>query len=208
MKTDAHFLTLGDGRKLLYYRPLPHKITHSLAELVPPDYSKLEVEIGCGTGRFLSTRAEMYPDRFFVGIDKKMERVTLTSEKIEKRGLTNCKLIRCDARTFLGQKLPALEALHVYHPDPWPKRRHHKHRFFRSPDAKHWCEAIRKGGELRISTDQNDYFEEILAVVNTWKLFDLNLTYVKRSGAPQSRFEEIFLNKKLPVFKAYFKKKN
>jgi len=67
--------------------------------------------------------------------------------------------------------------------------------------------AIKKGGELRLSTDQADYFEEILAIVGDWELFDLKLSYVKRSGEAQSRFEEIFLNQNLAVFKAHYTKR-
>lgn len=207
LKQENAFITLDDGRKLPFHRPMPHKESHSLAEYVPAEFSQLEVEIGSGTGRFLANRAKKYPERFFIGIDKKKDRIHHTEEKLERVGFQNWKLVWSDARMFLGQKLPEIDVLHVYHPDPWPKKRHHKHRFFRSPDAKHWSEAIKKGGELRLSTDQDDYFEEIMAIVQSWKLFDLEFTCVKRTGAAQSRFEEIFLNQNLPVYKAYFRKK-
>lgn len=207
MKNEDHYLTLKNGRKLLFYRPLPPKNPLSLKNHIPPDTKFLEVEIGAGTGRFLAQRAPKYPDRFFIGIDKKKDRIDSTLEKLERFEGKNWELLRCDARLFMEQELPPIDILHVYHPDPWPKKRHHKHRFFRSPDAKHWAAAIRKGGELRLSTDQPDYFEEIMAIVNNWDLFDEQITFVKRSGAAQSRFEEIFLSQKLPVFKAQFKRK-
>jgi tRNA (guanine-N7-)-methyltransferase len=207
MKREEHYLTLKDGRKLVCYRPLPPKNPISLKSHVPPDVKHLEVEIGAGTGRFLASRAQKYPDRFFIGIDKKKDRIDTTLEKLERAEKKNWELLRCDARLFLEQELPPIDVLHVYHPDPWPKKRHHKHRFFRSHDAKHWAQAIRKGGELRLSTDQADYFEEIMAIINTWDLFEEQITFVKRSGAAQSYFEEIFLKQQLPVFKAQFKRK-
>lgn len=207
MKREEHYITLKDGRKLACYRPLPPKNPVSLMEHIPEGTTHLEIEIGAGTGRFLAKRATKYPERFFIGIDKKKDRIDTTLEKLERAEKKNWELLRCDARLFLEQELPPIDVLHVYHPDPWPKKRHHKHRFFRSHDAKHWAMAIRKGGELRLSTDQADYFEEIMAIVNTWDLFEEQITFVKRSGAPQSYFEEIFLKQKLPVFKAQFKRK-
>jgi tRNA (guanine-N7-)-methyltransferase len=211
MSYESHHVSLVDGRKLPFHRPLPPRESLSLSSFIPENFSKIEVEIGSGTGRFISKRARLYPERFFIGIDKKKDRIHSTSGKLERgtkeSSVENWKLLHCDARIFLHQEIPALDVLHVYHPDPWPKKRHHKHRFFRSPDARHWSDAIKKGGELRISTDQADYFEEILAIVQGWNIFDFNLAYVKRSGVAQSRFEEIFLNQNLPVFKAYFRKK-
>ncbi|MEZ4814653.1 MAG: hypothetical protein R3A80_05540 [Bdellovibrionota bacterium] len=206
MKQESHYLTLKDGRKLLFYRPLPPKNPVNLKEHIPEGFTHLEVEIGAGTGRFLAQRALKYPERFFIGIDKKKDRIDSTLEKLERNEKKNWELLRCDARLFMEQELPPIDVLHVYHPDPWPKLRHHKHRFFRSPDAKHWAAAIRKGGELRLSTDQADYFEEIMAIVNSWGFFEEQITFVKRTGLAQSRFEEIFLSQGLPVFKAQFKK--
>ncbi len=206
LKQENAFITLDDGRKLPFHRPMPHKESHSLAEYVPAEFSQLEVEIGSGTGRFLANRAKKYPSRFFIGIDKKKDRIHHTEEKLERVGFQNWKLVWSDARMFLGQTLPAIDVLHVYHPDPWPKKRHHKNRFFRSPDAKHWASMIEVGGELRISTDQADYYEEILAIVESWGIFKLTLAAVKRSGKPASRFEEIFLSKGEPAYKAYYRR--
>lgn len=207
MKQDQHYITLKDGRKLASYRPLPPKNPVSLYKHVPENTHFLEVEIGAGTGRFLANRAAKYPERFFIGIDKKKDRIDVSLEKLQRSEIKNWELLRCDARLFLEQELPPIDILHVYHPDPWPKKRHHKHRFFRSHDAKHWAQAIKTGGELRISTDQADYFEEIIAIVDSWNLFQPLISFVKRSGVPLSHFEEIFLRQALPVYKAQFIKK-
>jgi tRNA (guanine-N7-)-methyltransferase len=203
----AHTLELKDGRTLFFHRPLPPKNPLDLQSFIESGYKQLEVEIGAGTGRFLAERAQKYPDRFFIGIDKKKDRIDSTFSKLSRTGQNNWKLLRTDARNFLDLELPPINTLHVYHPDPWPKKRHHKHRFFRSPDAKHWAQAIVKGGEFRISTDQPDYFEEIIAITESWDFLELELALVKRSGKAQSRFEEIFLKQNLPVYKAYFKRK-
>ena len=165
------------------------------------------MEIGCGTGRFLAKRSVAYPERFFIGVDKKKDRFTSTTEKLARTGVQNWKILRTDAKCFLEHMVPPIAVLHVYHPDPWPKKKHHKHRFFRSPDARHWAAAVVSGGELRLSTDQADYYEEILAIVESWDLFVLQFAAVKRAGTPASRFEEIFLNNNEPAYKAYFRRK-
>jgi tRNA (guanine-N(7)-)-methyltransferase len=205
-KEPKYFVQVRDGRKLAYHRPLEPKHKKNLQSFLPQGFNKLEIEIGAGSGRFLSTRALKYPQTYFIGIDKKKERIDSSQEKLEKRHLKNGELLWTDARNFLEDPLPPINILHVYHPDPWPKKKHHKHRFFRSPDAKHWAQAIVPGGELRISTDQADYFEEILAITETWDFLKLNFSLVKRSGKAQSRFEEIFLSQNLPVYKAYYVK--
>lgn len=203
-----NFTLLSDGRKLPYHRP---RVLREISDIVVPEgFSTVEVEVGCGSGRFISARALKYPDRYFIGIDKMKERFDSSFEKLERLKQNNWTILRNDARDFLDKKIPNISVFHIYHPDPWPKKKHHKHRFFRSPDAKHWASHIVHGGELRLSTDQADYYEEMLAIVESWKAdnlrFELKLAYVKRHGVPQSRFEEIFLDKGEPVYKAYFRR--
>jgi len=201
------FIETKDGRKLDFHRPLPPKESLDLHSFIEEGFQhSLEVEIGAGTGRFIAQRAQQYPERFFIGIDRKKDRIDASFEKLNRLGQKNWRLLRTDARSFLERQLPPLQILHVYHPDPWPKKRHHKHRFFRSLDARHWAQAIVPGGELRLSSDQGDYFEEILAIVHSWDFLQLEFCAVKRSGKAQSRFEEIFLQQKLPVYKASFRK--
>lgn len=205
-----NYTVLEDGRKLPYHRPQTFREIVEVPSVIPQEYSFVEVEVGCGSGRFISARALKYPERFFIGIDKMKERFEGSFEKLERLNQNNWAILRNDARDFLDKKLPPINIFHIYHPDPWPKKKHHKHRFFRSPDAKHWASAIVEGGELRLSTDQADYYEEMIAIIDSWKKsglhFEMNFACVKRSGVPQSRFEEIFLTKNEPVYKAYFKR--
>ena len=67
---------LKDGRILFFHRPLPPKTPLDLQSFIETGYEQLEVEIGAGTGRFLAERAQKYPQRFFIGIDKKKIELT------------------------------------------------------------------------------------------------------------------------------------
>ncbi|MBS1984851.1 MAG: hypothetical protein JST16_11840 [Bdellovibrionales bacterium] len=211
VKANQHRIQLLDGRELQYHPPFKQAAPLSLVSLLPEKRSDwLEIEIGPGKGEFLARRAAQYPDRYFVGIDRRADRTDLTRRKLERMpdAGANWMVLREDARGFLEAGLPSIQVFHIYHPDPWPKTRHHKHRFFRSPDAKRWAEAIVSGGEYRLSTDHREYFEEMIDIVNSWGLLRLEFLYRKTHelGEAQSHFEGIFLNKREPVYKAYFRK--
>jgi tRNA G46 methylase TrmB len=114
-----------------------------------------------------------------------------------------------DGRDYELAGLPPLSMLHVYHPDPWPKAKHHKNRFFRSPDAKAWARALVPGAELRVSTDHAEYFEEIVDILNSWTdLGEIECVYSKTSSAghANTHFEALFLGKGQPVYKLIFRR--
>jgi len=222
LKTTKHRIVLRDGRELQYHPPFSKVDPTNLSEYIPENFKNslpaiIEVEIGPGKGEFLARRAAEYPDRFFIGIDRRLDRTQLTEKKLNR--ITNpdesdsnlnqnWRILRQDARGFLKAGLPKIQVLHVYHPDPWPKARHHKHRFFRSPDAKTWAEALVMGGELRLSTDHREYFEEIIDIVSSWDFLKSKIIFQKNlyNSAPRSHFEGIFLKKREPVFKAVFER--
>ncbi len=217
LKPTQHRIVLKNGVELQYHTPglgrtfEPLSLDSFLPEHLLEKYKqKLEVEIGPGKGEFLAARAALKQDTCFVGIDRRLDRIRLTEKKLKRietqDARSNWIVLHEDARSFLSGALPAIDVFHVYQPDPWPKARHHKHRFFRSPDAKAWALAIRQGGELRFSTDHRDYFEEILDIVLSWDLFDLGFVLCKTAlvGKAVTHFENIFLRKGQPVYKAVF----
>lgn len=225
LKATKLRIELLDGRELQYHKPLEKTEPLSLNEILSPAQLKnLEIEIGCGKGEFIARRAAEFPERFFVGIDRRMDRFKLTQKKLSRTSPgesaeakviprptasgKNWLLLMEDARSFLLGGLPPIQTLHVYHPDPWPKARHNKHRFFRSPDAKAWGEAVVKDGLLRVSSDHREYFEEIVDIVKSWQIFSLVGVYKKEhfNSAPRTHFEKIFLRKKEPVFKGVFRR--
>ncbi len=125
-----------------------------------PD-APLELEVGIGKGTFLVDQAEKRPDTNFFGIEWANKYHLYAADRCARRGLDNVRLLRTDARAFLQAWLAdaALDALHVYFPDPWPKKRHHKRRFFNPGTVAHVLRVVRPGGHLFVATDYKEYFD-------------------------------------------------
>jgi tRNA (guanine-N7-)-methyltransferase len=127
----------------------------------------VEVEVGFGKGLFLVTAAPACPDVNFLGIEISRKYQLFTANRLAKRGLRNVRLVKADAREFLRDFVPAesCQAVHVYFPDPWWKKRHQKRRLF-TPEFAMQCERVlRPAGRLYVVTDVADYFGVITELV-------------------------------------------
>jgi tRNA (guanine-N(7)-)-methyltransferase len=121
--------------------------------------SACEVEIGCGNGHFLCEYARENPDTLLIGIDIKEKRCIKAREKMEKRGLRNVSIVQGNAEAFLRDLPPAsVDAFHIYFPDPWPKSRHRKRRFFTMENLQQMHDRLRVGGRVYFGTDFFDYY--------------------------------------------------
>ncbi len=128
-----------------------------------PDPRPVEVEIGIGKAGFLLRRARAQPDRNFLGIEWANEFYRFAVDRMERWKVANVRLLRTDASHFIRLVCPreSLTALHVYHPDPWPKRRHAKRRLFQPPFVDAAAQCLVRGGHLAVQTDHAEYFEVI-----------------------------------------------
>ena len=127
----------------------------------------LELEIGSHKGTFLVRRAKEHPELNFVGLEWANKYYQYAADRMLRWGLTNVRMMRCDAKHFvIHQVAPAcIDALHIYHPDPWPKKRHHKRRMIQ-PDLMDAALRIMKpGARLSIQTDHAGYFEHMREVI-------------------------------------------
>lgn len=127
----------------------------------------VELEIGIGKGLFLQHAAQEHPDRNFVGIEIRRKYLNVAKARIEKRPLANARLVCGEAFEFMEQFLrpDSLSVIHVYFPDPWPKKRHHRRRLF-SPDfMAEVNRVLLPGGQLLIATDHYDYWTWITEVL-------------------------------------------
>ena len=133
-----------------------------------------ELEIGCGKGGFLLDRARSRPDVRLLGIEWANKYFKFAADRMARWNITNVRLMRTDARHFVIHHLrPACVAtLHLYHPDPWPKKRHHKRRLVCPEFVVAAARCIHPGGYWLIQTDHRDYFDVIRAAVGGDALFD------------------------------------
>jgi tRNA (guanine-N7-)-methyltransferase len=133
----------------------------------------LEVDVGCGKGRFLLARAARHPQTNFLGVDRMLRRIRKVDHKAQRARLRNVRLLRCDAFYAVSYLVPAgaVSAYYLFFPDPWPKKRHHDHRLFNPVfvDALH--RTLRVGGEVHFSTDHAPYFEEVAAIMGADRRF-------------------------------------
>jgi tRNA (guanine-N7-)-methyltransferase len=126
----------------------------------------LEVELGSGDGSFLVEYAKQHSDRNFIGIERLLGRIRKLDRKGRRAGLTNLRGVRIESAYFLRYLLPlhSVSALHVYFPDPWPKRKHRRHRLINEQFASLARAALEPGGRVYLRTDDPDYFDQMLAV--------------------------------------------
>ena len=123
----------------------------------------IELEIGSGKGTFLLRRAAAYPERNFFGIEWANEFYRYACDRLRRHGLENVRLLRSDAAYFMRVICPAdsLAALHVYHPDPWPKKRHHKRRLIQPAFLDAAARCLQAGARWAVQTDHAEYFSVI-----------------------------------------------
>lgn len=135
--------------------------------LVPEGFTDLEIEVGSGKGTFLVAAATAVPERFILGIEAAPAYAQLAAEKLQKAGAANALLLVDNAKLFLQDRVAArsLHRLHVYYPDPWPKRRHRKRRFFSDEMPELLAGILRDDGHLLVATDNACYAGQICSVL-------------------------------------------
>jgi tRNA (guanine-N7-)-methyltransferase len=144
------------------------------AELFGTDHP-VEIEVGFGKGLFLVTSAQSHPEINYVGVEIERKYQLYAATRMAKRSLRNVRLACADARDFLRERVPvgSVAAVHVYFPDPWWKKRHHKRRVFTEDFARQCARVLRPGGRLHVATDVEEYFgiiSELLAGLREFRL--------------------------------------
>ena len=131
-----------------------------------PKPQPVEVELGCGDASFLVDYAKLQPQRNFIGVERLLGRIRKLDRKGRRAGLTNLRGVRIESSYFLEYLLPphSVSAVHVYFPDPWPKKRHHKNRLINERFPKIVRAALAPGGVVYLRTDDEDYFSQITEV--------------------------------------------
>lgn len=127
----------------------------------------LELELGVGKGRFAIAWAQAHPEIGLLGVERARKYLELAALRATRAGVSNLRLVHTTAEDLLFRCLGAgsVAAVHVYFPDPWPKKRHHKRRFFRPENVTRLAEVMEDGALLRVKTDHPEYAQVIREVV-------------------------------------------
>ena len=120
----------------------------------------VHIEIGSGKGTFLLNEARYFPEINFLGIEWANKYYRYCVDRMCRWEMDNVRLLRTDAAQFVAQAIDdqVVDTFHVYFPDPWPKKRHHKRRFINGINVRQMHRCLVNGGQIRMATDHADYY--------------------------------------------------
>ncbi len=152
------------------------------------------LEIGCGMGETTAAIAQAHPHSNYLGIEVHSPGVGSLLKLIEEEQLTNLRVIQHDAVEVVEQMIApeSLAGIHIFFPDPWPKKRHHKRRLIQPPFVRLAASRLMPGGYIHLATDWQDYAEQMLDVLENEPLLENTApAFVPRPQCrPPTKFEQ------------------
>ncbi len=206
---------ISKAQSRAYRELLPkYSITYSeslldLDQIFGRDAPKI-LEIGFGMGESSAAIALANPQNDYLGIEVHTPGVGSLLKRIDAEQLSNFRVIQHDAAEVVRNMIPpaSLAGVHIFFPDPWPKKRHHKRRLIQPEFVSLLCQRLKAGGCLHIATDWEDYAEYILAVLSSELQLDNTVQdYAPRPEyRPLTKFEQKGLKLGHPVWDIVFRK--
>jgi len=170
------------------YAPTPLAFASTFGRTAP-----VVVEVGSGMGETTARIARENPGTDYLAIEVHAPGVGSLLKHLEEDGTGNVRVVRHDAVEVLRDMVPpgSLAGIHVFFPDPWPKKRHHKRRLVQEPFARLAAERLAPGGYLHVATDWEEYAEHVLSVLSREKLLaNTAENYAPRPATrPETKFE-------------------
>lgn len=201
-------------QKLNYEKYFPlYGIPYAPEGFIPkeifPELEKLVVEIGFGMGDATLEIAENFPGTGFLGIEVHLPGVGRVLGEIHTRGLKNLKVVHHDAVEVLA-KLPkfSLDGFHIFFPDPWPKKRHHKRRLLQKAFVDQLVDLLKPGGYFYFATDWEEYALEVRELLRSHPgLRGPDTEWAENiSWRPSTKFEKRGVEENRPIRELYFEK--
>ena len=163
------------------------------------------LEIGSGKGRFLLSTAMERPDVNLIGIEKSLHYHRVIRDRFLKRDLHNVRLINHDAFLVLQKMIPdaSIAELHIYFPDPWPRKRERKRRIIRPEVLAEFRRVLVEGGMGIYVTDHEEYFESAAPLVEA--AFERTERRVPGpDDPPRTNYEAKYREEGRPIFEIRF----
>ena len=155
------------------------------------------LEIGSGMGDTTAAIAEANPDIDFIAVEVHGPGVGHLLKLIDTRRLTNLRVLRHDAIEVLERVIPpaSLSAIHLFFPDPWPKKQHHKRRIIQPPLVALMASRLKPGGYLHCATDWEEYAQWMLEVLSAEPLLandypEQGFATPRPPWRPRTKFEQ------------------
>jgi len=168
------------------------------------------LEIGFGMGRATAQIADENREKNYLGVEVHRPGIGRLLWEIERRSLPNIRIIEYDAAVVVEKMLGplSLDAVHVFFPDPWPKKRHHKRRLIQCPFTRNLCAVLKPCAYIYMVTDWDDYanwaLEELRAtpgLINSYAGFAPPMEW-----RPRTQFEQKGLDKNHRIWELFFTK--
>ncbi|MEY4468858.1 MAG: hypothetical protein RLZZ87_182 [Actinomycetota bacterium] len=138
-----------------------------------PQSREIIMEIGFGMGEATALIGKAFPEKGFLAVDVHRPGVGKLFSLIHEHGLKNLRVIQGDAHLILHDMVPdqSLDGIHLFFPDPWPKKRHNKRRIVNAAFLDQIAPKLKDGGFIHIATDWVPYAEWIEEVFAASTLF-------------------------------------
>lgn len=168
------------------------------------------IEIGFGMGNATTQIALRNPDNSYLGIEVHVPGVGRLLSNIENEGIENLKIINHDAVEVLNNMIPesSVEGFHIFFPDPWPKKKHHKRRLINPEFTALLVSRLKVGGYIYTATDWEDYADQMIKVLSANQ--DLENEFEswaeKPVWRPETAFESKGKKKNHVIRELYFKR--
>jgi len=162
------------------------------------------LEIGSGKGRFLISSAIDQPEVNFIGVEKSLHYHRVINERVQKRHLTNVRLINHDAFLVVRDMLAdaSLREIHIYFPDPWPRKRNQKRRIIRPEVLEQFRRVLADGGSGIYVTDHREYFEAAAPLIET--AFRSERRIPQPGDLPRTNYEAKYREEGRPIYEVRF----
>ncbi len=168
------------------------------------------LEIGSGMGEGTAALALTQPENDYLAVEVHSPGIGSLLRRVGELGLSNVRVIQHDAVEVVKQMIASasLDAVHIFFPDPWPKKRHHKRRLIQAPFVALLAERLKPGGLLHAATDWEDYARHILRVLDAEpQLENTTSGFARRPGyRPLTKFESRGLGLGHPVWDVIFRR--
>lgn len=167
----------------------------------------LEVDVGCGKGRFLLARAGRHPDISYLGIDSLLLRILRVEREVRRQSLSNVRLLYIEACYAVSYLLPPRSVMtyYIFFPDPWPKRRQHRRRLFDEGFLNALDKTLIPAGSVHIATDHQDYLAAIRKIFRKDARFE-SIPPFEPSAEEHTDFERLFLGQHKPIGRCSFRR--
>ena len=172
----------------------------------------LEIEIGSGKGLFLRTAGAARPEVDFLGVEIAFKYARFAAARAVEAGAANVVVVHGDGVRLFAELVPdaAIQAVHIYFPDPWWKKRHKKRRVVRETLLRDIERTLRPDGRLHLWTDVEEYFHTSLALIAECTRLEGPLAVAETPAEHpldyRTHFERRTRLEGAPVFRAEFRK--